>query len=269
MFSHVDAIRQIQTSFSSRSYSTPFPETQPHSMERIGTKDGHEKCQTFAMCHERRDIGTETCDRQMDQGEELSLFSLRRPRTPPTPSFNAIRLHRTHYLTHFSYPLLSLNQVLVEENLDLNEHSKIAENHFVMAMAKKHFIAWNNVLRQRGKMNRMREKLFYVWAKWAQRERRLKMMREDLEEWLRTRLKRRTVDAMFDIGYKVISKRITKLRRLKEVAQDRRVVICAYALMHCDDHVMMVIHTLVSISVPMPPLPAFLPLFPPPSPTSF
>jgi len=39
-------------------------------------------------------------------------------------------------------------QVLVEENLDLNEHSKIAENHFVMAMAKKHFIAWNNVLRQ-------------------------------------------------------------------------------------------------------------------------
>ena len=117
----------------------------------------------------------------------------------------------------------------------------------------------------------------------AQRERRLKMMREDLEEWLRTRLKRRTVgtpiqhpyathtaiqlpytthtairqctntstlyfsthhhlslDAMFDIGYKVISKRITKLRRLKEVAQDRRVVICAYALMRRDDHVMMV-----------------------------
>ena len=89
-------------------------------------------------------------------------------------------------------------------------------------------------------MNRMREKLFYVWSNWAQRERRLKMMREDLEEWLRTRLKRRTVDAMFDIGYKVISKRITKLRRLKEVAQDRRVVICAYALMRRDDHVMMV-----------------------------
>ena len=87
-------------------------------------------------------------------------------------------------------------QVLVEENLDRNEHSKIAENHFVMAMAKKHFIAWNNVLRQRGKMNRMREKLFYVWAKWAQRERRLKMMREDLEEWLRTRLKRRTVGTL-------------------------------------------------------------------------
>ena len=73
-------------------------------------------------------------------------------------------------------------KVLYEENLDLNEHSKIAENHFIENMARKHFLAWNKVLRQRGKMNRMREKLFYVWARWAARERRLKLLREDTEE---------------------------------------------------------------------------------------
>lgn len=73
-------------------------------------------------------------------------------------------------------------KVLYEENLDLNEHSKIAENHFIENMARKHFLAWNKVLRQRGKMNRVREKLFYVWARWAARERRLKLLREDTEE---------------------------------------------------------------------------------------
>ena len=36
--------------------------------------------------------------------------------------------------------------------------------------------------RQRGQMNRMREKLFYVSARWAARERRLKLLREDTEE---------------------------------------------------------------------------------------
>ena len=130
--------------------------------------------------------------------------------------------------------------VLMDENLDLNEHSQIAENHFIARLASKYFHAWNGVLRARGRMNRMREKLFFVWARWAATERRLKLMREDLEEWLRMRLKRRTLDAMFDIGYKFISKRITKLRRLKEVARDRRVAVCAYAIVNLDVHVIYV-----------------------------
>ena len=35
------------------------------------------------------------------------------------------------------------------------------------------------------------------------------------------RLKRRTLDAMFDIGYQVITTRLVKLRRLKEVTKVR------------------------------------------------
>ena len=40
-------------------------------------------------------------------------------------------------------------------------------------------------------------------------------------QWLRMRLKRRTLDAMFDIGYQVITTRLVKLRRLKEVTKVR------------------------------------------------
>ena len=87
MFSYVDEIRQIQTSISTRSYSTPFPKTQSDAMERIGTSDGDEKCQTFAMCDERRNVGTKTSDRQMDQGEEelaiqAMMFSFYNPLRP-------------------------------------------------------------------------------------------------------------------------------------------------------------------------------------------
>jgi len=45
------------------------------------------------------------------------------------------------------------------------------------------------------------------------------------------RLKRRTLDAMFDIGYQVITTRLVKLRRLKEVTKVRA---CAEAEAEAD-----------------------------------
>ena len=68
----------------------------------------------------------------------------------------------------------------MNENVDLHQSTKKAENHFVRAVGRKVLQAWNNLLRNRGNIVRLCERQFYEWAIWAPKQKRLRLLRERL-----------------------------------------------------------------------------------------
>jgi hypothetical protein len=129
--------------------------------------------------------------------------------------------------------------VLDSDNVDLKASYKVAENHFVRAFGRKMLNAWHDVLRERGKILRIRERTFSAWAKWAPRTRRLRLLEVETARWLLERRTRKAFDAMTTVCFDFLNKRIGALKVLRRSMNDRKLLVCAYALMNHDAKVVM------------------------------
>ena len=116
----------------------------------------------------------------------------------------------------------------------------IAVNHYNRVLSLKIVKAWFGFVRERGEGVRYRNKLFYVWKNWAPVHRKLRKFNDIAVEWLRIQRVRKSFGYMSSICLKVIGKRTEKMKDLRRNFCDRRVMLCAYALMDKKDHMMLV-----------------------------
>ena len=94
-------------------------------------------------------------------------------------------------------------------------------------------------LRERGTIMRIRNKCFAAWKKWGPRKKRLRTLKAKTKAWLALRQKRTIVNEMTSQCFDVIGRRAVVLRILRENVNDRKVMICAYAFLNMDAHVIM------------------------------
>ena len=116
----------------------------------------------------------------------------------------------------------------------------VAIMHYSRVLLTKMIIAWHGVIRERGAFVRFRNKLFYAWKKWAPHHRQMRVFNDQAEELIRLKKVQRAFGVMIDLCLNVIGTRTEKIKALRRNFCDRKVVVCAYALLHKGSHVMMV-----------------------------
>ena len=116
----------------------------------------------------------------------------------------------------------------------------VAINHYNTVLSTKVLIAWYRYVRDRGRAMRYAEKIFYAWQQWAPKHRKLRLFNDIATEWVRLQRVRRSFKVMTKICQTMISIRTEKIKELRKIFCDRRIVLCAYALLNKNEHVMMV-----------------------------
>jgi hypothetical protein len=116
---------------------------------------------------------------------------------------------------------------------------QIAINHWNLKVWTKVFNGWSLHLRERGLIMRIRDKCFFAWKWWSPRKKRLRILKAQTIAWLALRQKRTVVNEMTSQCFDVVGRRAGVLRILRKNVNDRKVMICAYALMGFDSHVIM------------------------------
>lgn len=113
-----------------------------------------------------------------------------------------------------------------------------ADVHYAARLETMVIRAWSEVVRERGRSVRRRNKIFYVWANWAPKRRR--MRKSSVEAFLLANCarKRTAYNVMKSQCYEVIGKRATALKLLRQNICNRKLMVCAYALGGFDAHVM-------------------------------
>ena len=87
---------------------------------------------------------------------------------------------------------------------------------------------------------RIRDKRFHAWKVWSPRKRRLRVLKVSAIAWLSLNKKRTVINEMTRQCFDVIGRRAAILRILRQNVNDRKVMVCAYALMGFDSHVIMI-----------------------------
>jgi len=116
----------------------------------------------------------------------------------------------------------------------------VAIMHYSTVLLRKVVTEWHELLRERGKIVRFRDRIFYKWKKWAPHYRNMRLFMTKAINLIQYKKTENAFKAMVRICTNVIGKRTEKIKELRRNYCDRRVVICAYALLHKDSHMMMV-----------------------------
>jgi hypothetical protein len=116
----------------------------------------------------------------------------------------------------------------------------VAVNHYNKVITTKIIQAWYEAVRERGRLVRYRNHLFEIWKVWAPKSHKLRKFHNIATDWLRIQRVRKSFNFMSSICLKVIGKRTEKMKELRRNFCDRKVMICAYALLNKSEHVMMV-----------------------------
>ena len=116
---------------------------------------------------------------------------------------------------------------------------QIAINHWNLKVWTKVFGGWSGIIKERGTIMRLRNKCFSAWKGWAPRKKRLRILKRDTNSWLNMRQKRTVFSEMTDQCFDVIGRRAGVLRILRQNVNDRKVMVCAYAFMGLNTHVIM------------------------------
>jgi len=116
---------------------------------------------------------------------------------------------------------------------------QIAINHWNSKVWTKVFGGWSQLIRERGVIMRLRDKTFFAWKKWSPRKKRLRILKRNTIAWLSLRQKGTVFSEMTGQCFDVIGRRAAVLRILRENVNDRKVMVCALALMGFNSHVIM------------------------------
>eukprot|EP00601_Ochromonadales_sp_CCMP2298_P031198 CAMPEP_0173332078 /NCGR_PEP_ID=MMETSP1144-20121109/4163_1 /TAXON_ID=483371 /ORGANISM="non described non described, Strain CCMP2298" /LENGTH=448 /DNA_ID=CAMNT_0014276943 /DNA_START=93 /DNA_END=1436 /DNA_ORIENTATION=+ len=116
----------------------------------------------------------------------------------------------------------------------------VAIMHHSRTLKLKMILLWHAVLRERGGMMRFRDRIFYNWRRWAPKNKIFREFTSQARELLRLKKMESAFGVMIKLCFNVIGARTEKIKELRRNFCDRKVVLCAYALLHKDSHVMMV-----------------------------
>ena len=86
---------------------------------------------------------------------------------------------------------------------------------------------------------RIRNKCFVAWKFWAPRKRRLRKLKSQTKLWLFLRKKQVVFGEMTRQCFDVVGRRAAVLRIMRRNVNDRRVLVCAYALLGLNTHTIM------------------------------
>jgi hypothetical protein len=144
-----------------------------------------------------------------------------------------------HTLTQRRAMVRWAHQMTVDRSKPVTR-TAVAVAHYSRVLSQKIITAWYGFVRDRGHGVRYRDKLFLIWKNWAPKARKLRKFHTLANEWLRISRQRKAFSYMTSICLKVIGKRTEKMKELRRNFCDRKLMICAYAFMSQQDHVMMV-----------------------------
>jgi len=108
----------------------------------------------------------------------------------------------------------------------------VAIMHYNTVLMSKILTNWHELIRERGKLMRFRTRIFHVWKQWAPKHRQMRIFNDKAQELIRLKLVQRAYGVMIKLCFNVIGMRTEKIKELRRNFCDRRVVICAYALLH-------------------------------------
>ena len=108
----------------------------------------------------------------------------------------------------------------------------VAIMHYNTVLMNKILTNWHELIRERGKLMRFRTRIFHVWKQWAPKHRQMRIFNDKAQELIRLKLVQRAYGVMIKLCFNVIGMRTEKIKELRRNFCDRRVVICAYALLH-------------------------------------
>jgi hypothetical protein len=115
----------------------------------------------------------------------------------------------------------------------------IAINHHTMKVYGKIFGGWGGYMRERGQISRIRDRCFASWKKWAPRKRRLKAAKKAVNQLSKFKAVVRSYKIMTAQCFQIIVRRAATLRLVRDNFQNRKLVVCAYALLNRESHVIM------------------------------
>jgi hypothetical protein len=102
------------------------------------------------------------------------------------------------------------------------------------------FLAWFEHVRSRGRSMRFAERIFYMWKAWAPKHHNLRISNNAATDWVRLARVRRAFVVMSTICHAIVGGRSEKIRELRKNFCDRKVMLCAFALLNKNEHVIMI-----------------------------
>lgn len=113
---------------------------------------------------------------------------------------------------------------------------EMAIEHFASSTCRRILQAWYQLIRTRGRLFRIRNRAFIAWQAWAPRKKKLREMKKTTRRWMDSRLQYRCFQAMLEVCREVMSRRVAALRILRRRARDRKLLVCAYAVLGQDEN---------------------------------
>lgn len=113
----------------------------------------------------------------------------------------------------------------------------VARSFYNRKLGTSHIQAWFTYVRERGRIARLRDKIFHSWQVWAPRNKKLKALEKEAGELTDQFRLKRSFETMTVKTRELIAARVVQLKALAASTQDRRVTICAFALMGFDTKV--------------------------------
>jgi hypothetical protein len=115
---------------------------------------------------------------------------------------------------------------------------EVAIKHYENLFKRRHLRGWYNYLHERGDIVRIRDKAFAAWKQYAPAQKRLKDLERQTVAWLDLCDKAKIYRVMTSHCRSIIERRLETLERFKLMQKNRKVLVCAFALVDRDAHVM-------------------------------
>jgi hypothetical protein len=100
--------------------------------------------------------------------------------------------------------------------------------------------AWITSIKERGSIQRVQYRCFYKWKRWAPLNITHKSAKRKLVKIIKTRRTEQAFQSIVELCLDIIGRRTLALRTLRDNVYNRKLMICVFALMNQDHHVMMI-----------------------------
>jgi hypothetical protein len=88
----------------------------------------------------------------------------------------------------------------------------VAVAHYHKVILGKIVVAWFSVVRERGKVARYKDRIFYAWKAAAPKWKRTRIFQEKATDWIRLKQLKRAYSVMIALCQRVIGKRTEKMK---------------------------------------------------------
>jgi len=115
----------------------------------------------------------------------------------------------------------------------------IALMHYERSLTGKCTRAWYSLIRDRGVIQRVRDRCFFRWKRYAPLNRKTKMQKKKFAAWHLLWQQKMGLKSMMEICQKIVSVRISTMVTLRKNIFNRKIILCGFALMNRNSNVIM------------------------------